>query len=88
MCENVLKDMSGDYCYGAISTQVDDLKGDVAAKDAALRQQVETNSTSERDKKKTETELQSQNTRLNRALEEVVKFRKLLEESKVRTPPS
>lgn len=60
------------------------MKGDVAAKDAALRQHAESSSTAERDKKKTEAELQSQNNRLNRALEEVVKFRKLLEESKVR----
>jgi hypothetical protein len=59
------------------------LKGELAAKDAALRQQAEINMTAERDKKKTEAELQSQNTRLNRALEEVMRFRKLLEESKV-----
>jgi hypothetical protein len=62
---------------------VDDLKGDLAAKEAAMRQQAEINMTAERDKKKTEAELQSQNTRLNRALEEVMRFRKLLEESKV-----
>lgn len=60
------------------------MKGDLAAKDAALRQQAGIHSCAERDKKKTESELQSQNTRLNRALDEVVKFRKLLEESKVR----
>jgi hypothetical protein len=63
--------------------QVDELKGQVAARDTALRQVSEAASAKERGSRAAESELHARSARLNRALEEVQRYRKLLEEAKV-----
>ena len=64
--------------------QVDELKGQLAARDTALRQASEVASSAGRGSKATESELAARSARLNRALEEVQRYRKLLEDAKVR----
>lgn len=63
--------------------QVDELKGLMAARDTALRQASEQVSAKEREQRAAEGDLSTRNARLNRALEEVQRYRKLLEDAKV-----
>ena len=67
-----------------LQKQVDGLKGQVAARDVALKQAGDAAAERERGQRDAEGHLQSRNARLNRALEEVQRYRKLLEEAKVR----
>lgn len=67
-----------------LQKQVDGLKGQVAARDVALKQAGEAAGERERGQREAEGHLQSRSARLNRALEEVQRYRKLLEEAKVR----
>lgn len=64
--------------------QVDHLKGQLAAKDTALRQVSNQLSSQEKGQRAAEGDLNARSARLNRALEEVQRYRKLLEEFKVR----
>jgi hypothetical protein len=63
--------------------QVDELKGLIAARDTALRQVSEQVSAKEREHRAAEGDLSARNVRLNRALEEVQRYRRLLEDAKV-----
>jgi chromosome segregation ATPase len=65
-----------------LQKQVDELKGDIAAKDTAIKQHRDDARNQERNHRTMETELKARNGRLNRALEEVQRYRTLLEEAK------
>jgi hypothetical protein len=67
-----------------LQKQVDELKGKLAAKDTALKQLNDDAGNRERDQRAMDTDLKARNGRLNRALEEVQRYRSLLEEAKVR----
>jgi chromosome segregation ATPase len=67
-----------------LQKQVDSLKGQLAARDTALRQAMERAAENEKGQRTAEDNLQSHGARLNHALEEVQRYRKLLEEAKVR----
>lgn len=67
-----------------LQRQLEDARAQVAAQDAILRQNREDSSTGARDKRRSEAESRAQNARLNRALDEVQRFRKQLEDVKVK----
>ena len=70
-----------------LQKQVDDLRGQLAAKDVALQQAEEAANSGQRGHRTAENELSARSARLNRALEEVQRYRRLLEDAKVRLQP-
>lgn len=66
-----------------LQKQLQESRAQVAAKDALLRQYKEDSSAGARDKRRSEAESRAQNARMNRALDEVQRFRKQLEDVKV-----
>lgn len=67
-----------------LQKQLEDARAQVAAQDAMLRQNREDSSAGARDKRRSEADSRAQNGRLNRALDEVQRFRKQLEDVKVK----
>lgn len=66
-----------------LQKQYEDARAQAAAKDAMLRQCKEDSSHEAKAKRKSEAEQQCQSVRLNRALDQVQRFRKQLEDVKV-----
>lgn len=66
-----------------LQRQLEECRGQMAAKDTMLRQYKDENSVGAREKLRAEAQSKAQNARLNRALDEVQRFRKQVEDMKV-----